>query len=325
MRPHARRRCAQGFAGPLARPRPRDRAHLRREDRSQQPEHVVHRDGVRRLWKTTNRGASFTPLFDDQGAHNLCCIDIDPKNSNALWLGTGENHSQRSAHFGDGVYKSLDAGNTWKRVGLAQSEHIGKMLIDPRNSDVVYVALAGSVVGSAANVASQDHRRRCYVDAQPVHQRQHGNHRHRSSTRRTPMSFTRRHIRVVARSDRLLERSPEGGLHKSTDAWQDLDGARRTGFPRETWVVPPSPSISRECRPHADHRVLRGERGSVGTVQVPTDDGATFTRSGVNAQAAGGRGGRAEAAGAGGAAAGPPVTAADSAPALAAAPRKLVR
>jgi photosystem II stability/assembly factor-like uncharacterized protein len=95
------------------------------------------------LWKTTNRGLSFTPIFDDGGSHNLCCIVIDPRDSNVLWLGTGENHSQRSAHFGDGIYRSADAGKSWKRMGLARSEHIGKIIIDPRNSDVVYVAAQG--------------------------------------------------------------------------------------------------------------------------------------------------------------------------------------
>ena len=90
-----------------------------------------------------NRGITFTPIFDDGGSFTLCCVVIDPKDSNVVWLGTGENKSQRSAHFGDGVYKSTDAGKTWKRVGLETSEHIGKILIDPRNSNVVYVASQG--------------------------------------------------------------------------------------------------------------------------------------------------------------------------------------
>ena len=95
------------------------------------------------LWKTTNRGISFTPIFDEQGSFTLCCVVVDPKNSNIVWLGTGENASQRSAHFGDGIYKSTDAGKTWQRMGLAASEHIGNILIDPRNSEVVYVAAQG--------------------------------------------------------------------------------------------------------------------------------------------------------------------------------------
>ncbi len=95
------------------------------------------------LWKTTNRGLSFEPIFDDHKAFNLCCVVIDPKDSNVVWLGTGENKSQRSAHFGDGLYKSTDAGKTWARVGLEHSEHIGAIAIDPRNSNVVWVASQG--------------------------------------------------------------------------------------------------------------------------------------------------------------------------------------
>src|SRR3954468_10272262 len=95
------------------------------------------------LWKTTNRGITFTPVFDEQGSFTLCCVAVDPKDSNVVWVGSGENASQRSAHFGDGVYKSTDAGQTWTNVGLKSSEHIGKILIDPRNPNVVYVAAQG--------------------------------------------------------------------------------------------------------------------------------------------------------------------------------------
>jgi photosystem II stability/assembly factor-like uncharacterized protein len=100
------------------------------------------------LWKTENRGITFAPIFDSGGSFTLCCVVIDPKDSNVVWLGTGENKSQRSAHFGDGVYKSTDAGKTWKRVGLQASEHIGKILIDPRRTSVVYVAAQGPLFSS---------------------------------------------------------------------------------------------------------------------------------------------------------------------------------
>ena len=95
------------------------------------------------LWKTENRGVTFSPIFDQGGSFTLCCVVVDPKDSNVVWLGTGENTSQRSAHFGDGLYKSTDAGKTWKRVGLEKSEHIGKIIIDPRNSNTVYVSSQG--------------------------------------------------------------------------------------------------------------------------------------------------------------------------------------
>jgi photosystem II stability/assembly factor-like uncharacterized protein len=95
------------------------------------------------LWKTVNRGITFAPVFDQQGSFTLCCVVVDPKDSNVVWVGSGENKSQRSAHFGDGVYKSTNAGETWTRMGLAASEHIGKILIDPRNTSTVYVAAEG--------------------------------------------------------------------------------------------------------------------------------------------------------------------------------------
>src|SRR4030095_2830527 len=96
------------------------------------------------LWKTTNRGINFTPIFDDNGGFTLCCAAIDPTNSHTRGLGPGEKPSQRSAHFGDGIYKSSDAGKTWQRMGLEKSEHIGQILIDPRHSNALYVAVRGA-------------------------------------------------------------------------------------------------------------------------------------------------------------------------------------
>src|SRR5262249_3454495 len=95
------------------------------------------------LWKTENRGNTWTPIFDQYGAYSLGAVTVDPKDSNVVWLGTGENANQRSVSFGDGVYKSVDAGKTWKRMGLENSEHIQNVIIDPRNSNVVYVTAIG--------------------------------------------------------------------------------------------------------------------------------------------------------------------------------------
>ena len=95
------------------------------------------------LWKTENRGNTWTPIFENYGSYSLGAVVVDPKDSNVVWLGTGENNNQRSVSFGDGIYKSIDAGKTWKRMGLENSEHIQNILIDPRDSHVVYVSAIG--------------------------------------------------------------------------------------------------------------------------------------------------------------------------------------
>jgi photosystem II stability/assembly factor-like uncharacterized protein len=95
------------------------------------------------VWKTINDGTTWTPLFDDQGSYSIGCVALDPTNPLVVWVGTGENNSQRSVSYGDGLYKSVDGGKNWKKVGLESSEHIGKVLIDPRDTDTVYVAAQG--------------------------------------------------------------------------------------------------------------------------------------------------------------------------------------
>lgn len=95
------------------------------------------------VWKTTNHGVTFEPLFDSQGSYSIGCITIDPSNYSTIWVGSGENNNQRSVAYGDGVYRSLDGGKSWKNVGFKESEHIGMIKVDPRNSEVVYVAAYG--------------------------------------------------------------------------------------------------------------------------------------------------------------------------------------
>jgi photosystem II stability/assembly factor-like uncharacterized protein len=101
---------------------------------------VVASGGV---FKTTNAGTTWAPIFDEQGSYSIGCVAIDPKNPLVVWVGSGENNSQRSVGYGDGVYKSTDGGGSWENVGLKNSEHIGKIVIDPRDSNVVYVAAQG--------------------------------------------------------------------------------------------------------------------------------------------------------------------------------------
>ena len=95
------------------------------------------------VWKTNNDGTTWIPLFDDQGSYSIGTITLDPKNSKTVWVGTGENNSQRSVSYGDGIYRSDDGGKTWRNLGLKTSEHIGRILVDPRDSNTIYVAAAG--------------------------------------------------------------------------------------------------------------------------------------------------------------------------------------
>jgi len=95
------------------------------------------------VWKSVNHGYSFAPIFDNGGSFNLCCIVVDPKDSNVLWLGTGENSNPRASMYGDGLYKSTDAGANWTHVGLASSEHIAEIIVDPTDSNTVFVASQG--------------------------------------------------------------------------------------------------------------------------------------------------------------------------------------
>ncbi len=95
------------------------------------------------VWKTTNAGATWKPIFDDAGSYSVGCVTIDPNNSDTVWVGSGENQSHRSVGYGDGVYKSTDGGATWKNLGLRKSEHIAKIIVHPKNSNTVYVAAQG--------------------------------------------------------------------------------------------------------------------------------------------------------------------------------------
>ncbi|GAB4328775.1 MAG: hypothetical protein Kow0037_03360 [Calditrichia bacterium] len=95
------------------------------------------------VWKTKNAGTTYEPVFDDQNSFSIGCVTLDPNNPHTVWVGTGENNSQRSVSYGDGIYRSLDGGKSWENMGLKKSEHIAKIVVDPRNSNVVFVAAQG--------------------------------------------------------------------------------------------------------------------------------------------------------------------------------------
>jgi photosystem II stability/assembly factor-like uncharacterized protein len=100
------------------------------------------------VWKTTNAGTTWTPLFDRQGVSSIGDIAITPGHADLVWVGTGEPNNRQSSTFGDGVYKSLDGGRTWVHMGLRDTQHIGRVIIDPVDPDTVYVAALGRLWGA---------------------------------------------------------------------------------------------------------------------------------------------------------------------------------
>lgn len=95
------------------------------------------------VWRTQNSGITWDPVFDAQKVYSTGCVTIDPNHPTIIWVGTGENVGGRHISFGDGIYKSLDGGDTWQNMGLKRSEHISKIIVHPENSDVVFVAVQG--------------------------------------------------------------------------------------------------------------------------------------------------------------------------------------
>ena len=95
------------------------------------------------VWKTSNAGTTWEPVFDKEGSYSIGCVTIDPSNHNNIWIGTGENNSQRSVAYGDGIYKSTDGGKSFTNMGLKNSEHIGNIIVHPTNSQIIYVAAYG--------------------------------------------------------------------------------------------------------------------------------------------------------------------------------------
>ncbi len=177
------------------------------------------------VWKTNNRGTTWNPVFDSEGSYSIGCITIDRNQADTVWVGTGENISGRHVGFGDGVYKSLDGGKSWTNMGLKDSQHIGQIVVDPRDSNVVYVAAQGPLWSSGGErglfkttdggntwklILSAGE----YTGANEVH----------LDPRNPDIIYASLHqrFRNVAA---LMDGGPESGIHKSTDAgktWREL-------------------------------------------------------------------------------------------------------
>ncbi|MFQ6071010.1 MAG: hypothetical protein ACE5LC_10885 [Candidatus Aminicenantales bacterium] len=103
--------------------------------------YVAARNGG--VWKTVNNGTTFEPIFDSYGVNAIGAIEVAPSDPNIVWVGTGEDSYARSSYSGNGIYKSTDAGKSFKLMGLTDSHHIGRIVIHPENPDIVYVAVMG--------------------------------------------------------------------------------------------------------------------------------------------------------------------------------------
>ena len=226
------------------------------------------------VWKTTNQGVSYTPIFDGEGSYSIGTAAADPKNFSTVWVGTGENNSQRSASYGDGVYRSDDGGRTWRNLGLKNSEHIARILIDPRNSDVVYVAAQGPLWAAGGDrglyktidggktwkavLTISEHTGVTDVVFQP----DNPDVLYAAAYQRERHYYT------------LIDGGPESAIYKSTDAgatWTKLRG----GLPTVDMgriglaVTPADPRIVYAQIEAADHR---------GGIYRSTDYGATWER-----------------------------------------------
>jgi photosystem II stability/assembly factor-like uncharacterized protein len=103
------------------------------------------------VWKSTDGGTTFKPIFDKQPVQSIGVITVDPNNHKTIWVGTGEPWTRNSTSVGDGIYKSIDGGETWTNMGLPNSERIAKIFIDPRSSDIVYACVPGKLWSDSAD------------------------------------------------------------------------------------------------------------------------------------------------------------------------------
>jgi len=177
------------------------------------------------VWKTDNHGVTFKPIFDSEGSYSIGCLALDPTNPEVLWVGTGENNSQRSVSFGDGVYKSTDGGRSFKNMGLEESEHIGMIAIDPTDPDTVFVAAQGPLwrAGGDRGLYRTTDGGETWTKILEISENTGVNEVHLDP--RNPdviyASAYQRRRRVWT----LIDGGPESGIHKSTDGgetWREL-------------------------------------------------------------------------------------------------------
>src|SRR3989440_511468 len=212
------------------------------------------------VWKSVNGGTTYKPVFDKQDVQSIGAVTIDPKNPKTIWVGTGEAWTRNSTSVGDGVYKSTDGGDNWTNVGLKDSERIAKILVDPTNTDTVYVCAPGKLWSDS--------------DERGVYKTTDGGKSWtkilkgaNASTGCSMMSMDRQNPKTIFagmwdfRRKGWTFRSGGGrpgapsssGLFKSTDGgatWTELDASSAKGLPPKPWgrvSVSVAPSKPQAC------------------------------------------------------------------------------
>ncbi len=227
------------------------------------------------VWKTVNAGTTFIPVFDKERSYSIGCVTLDPSNPNTVWVGTGENNSQRSVSWGDGVYRSDDGGQNWTNVGLKRSEHIGKILVDPRDSRVVYVAAQGPLWGPGGDrgLYKTNDGGKTWTAVLTISE----------NTGVTDVAFDPRNpdlLYAAAYQRRrhvwtLIDGGPESAIYKSTDTgktWRKLE----RGLPKDTDLGRIGLAVS-PVKPDVVYAIVEAS-GDKGGVFRSTDRGETWEK-----------------------------------------------
>ena len=226
------------------------------------------------VWKTENHGTTFAPVFDAEASYSIGCVTIDPRNRHTIWVGSGENNSQRSVSWGDGVYRSLDGGKSWQNMGLEASEHIGRIAVDPRASNTVWVAAQGPLWrgGGDRGLFKTVDGGGTWTKVLEISENTGVNEVH-LDPRNPDVAYAsayqrRRHVWT------LINGGPESGLHKTTDGgktWRQItSGLPSVDMGRIGLAISPAD-------PDVVYAIVEAQRGKGGTFRS-VDGGESWTK-----------------------------------------------